>query len=105
MVKRIIKNSNAVGDNLAKTNTGAETIGKQETILKDIKSLIDQQEDPPPKPDQNKDDQNKDDKNKKDDKGDKGDKGDMNDKQGMPPMPMDKGMGDKGDKGDKGDMG
>ena len=77
VVERIIKNSNAVGDKLAKTDTGRETLGKQETILKDIESLIDQQEDPPPpKPDQNQD-KNKDDKNKDKKPDDMNDKDDM----------------------------
>lgn len=101
VVKRIIANSNAVGDKLAQTDTGSETLGKQETILKDIKSLIDRQEDPPPpKPDQNQDknDKKSGDMNKKDDKSDMGDKGD---KQDMPPMPMGKGMGDMSDQGDE----
>ncbi len=64
MVERIIKNSKAVGDKLAKTDTGTETRSTQDTILKDIQSLIDQQDDPPPpKPDQNPD-MNKDNKDK-----------------------------------------
>jgi hypothetical protein len=118
VVQRIIKNSNAVGDKLAMTDTGTETRGKQETILKDIQSLIDQQEDPPPpKPDQGQSDDRDKDKmpmggmDDKKDMGDMGDKDDKGDKQDTPPMP--KGMGDKGqkgskgmgDKGDKGDMG
>lgn len=100
VVQRIIKNSNAVGDKLAMIDTGTETRGKQETILKDIQSLIDQQENPPPKPDQNpSDDMNKDKSpmGGMDDKKDMGDKGDKGDKQDASPMP--KGKGDKGDKG------
>lgn len=107
VVQRIIKNSNAVGDKLAMTDTGTETRGKQETILKDIQSLIDQQEDPPPpKPDQGQsDDMNKDKMpmggmDDKKDMSDKGDKGDKGDKQDTPPMQ--KGMGDKGQKDGKG---
>jgi hypothetical protein len=48
VVERIVKNSKAVGDKLAQTDTGAETRGTQKTILKDIDSLIDRQENPPP---------------------------------------------------------
>lgn len=48
VVERIVKNSKDVGDKLAKTDTGAETRGTQKTILKDIDSLIEQQENPPP---------------------------------------------------------
>jgi hypothetical protein len=88
VVARIIKNSNAVGDKLAMTDTGAETLGKQGTILKDIESLIDRQENPPPpKPDQNQDKNDK----KPDDMNKKGDMGDKND---MPPKKKD--MGDMG---------
>ena len=42
VVERIITNSKAVGDKLAMTDTGTETRAKQETILKDIQSLIEQ---------------------------------------------------------------
>ena len=78
VVDRIIKNSKDVGEKLAKTDTGAETRGTQKTILKDIDSLIDQQENPPPQ-----DDMNKDDKDKKDMNKDGKDKKDMN-KNDMP---------------------
>jgi hypothetical protein len=65
VVDRIIKNSKDVGEKLAKTDTGTETRGTQKTILKDIDSLIDQQENPPPDSDMNMDkdkkDMNKDD--------------------------------------------
>jgi len=55
-VERIIKNSKAVGDKLAMTDTSTDTRKTQDTILKDIQSLIDQQENPPPpKPDQSQD--------------------------------------------------
>jgi hypothetical protein len=105
------------------TDTGTETRGKQETILKDIQSLIDQQENPPPpKPDQDQsDDRDKDkmpmgdmgDKQDKNDKTDKGDMGDMGDKKDSAPMPKGKGdkdgmgmgMGDMGDMGDDEPMG
>jgi hypothetical protein len=105
VVKRIIKNSNAVGDKLAITDTGAETLDKQEIILRDIKSLIDRQEDPPPsEPNQNQDkdgakpdDMKQKDQGDKADKGDKGDKGDKADKKEMSPMPMDKGTGNMSD--------
>src|SRR5580692_7882582 len=46
-VERIIKNSKVVGDKLAMTDTGNETRKTQDTILKDIQSLIDQEENPP----------------------------------------------------------
>jgi hypothetical protein len=48
VVERIVKNSKDVGDKLAKSDTGTETRGTQKTILKDIDSLIDQQDNPPP---------------------------------------------------------
>ena len=100
VVDRIIKNSKAVGDNLAKTDTGNETRAKQDTILRDIQSLIDQQDDPPPpKPDQNQD-MNKDNKDNKDNKEKEKKPNDMNDKKpDMMPMgmnempPMKKDMG------------
>lgn len=95
VVERIIKNSNAVGDKLASTDTGAETRSKQDTILKDIQSLIDRQEDPPPpKSDQNQDmNKDKKDKEKKPDdmnnkKSDMMPMGNMGD---MPPMKKDMG--------------
>ena len=80
-MERIIKNSKAVGDKLAMTDTGMATCGTQDTILKDIQSLIDQQNDPPPSPDQNPDQnkKNMDDMNKKDDMMPMGGMGDMND--------------------------
>jgi hypothetical protein len=91
VVQRIIKNSNAVGDKLARTDTGSETLGQQATILKDIQSLIDQQDDPPPpKPDQSQD---------KSDKSDSKDKKDM--KQDMPMG----GMGEKEDMSPKSNEG
>jgi hypothetical protein len=109
VVERIIKNSNAVGDKLAKTDTGTETRAKQDTILKDIQSLIDQQEDPPPpKPDQNQDqDKNKDQEKDKNDKDQEKKPNDKNDKKSdmmpmgnmgeMPPMKNDMGgMGGMG---------
>jgi hypothetical protein len=60
VVDRIIKNSEAVGDKLAKTDTGPDTQTTQTKILKDIDALLNQ-DNPPPKPDQNQDkDKNKD---------------------------------------------
>jgi hypothetical protein len=96
VVDRIIKNSKAVGDKLAMTDTGPDTQQKQDTILKDIQSLIDQQENPPPpKPDQNqdKDKQDQKDKDKKpDDKNNKKDDmmpmAGMNDMSPKKDMPM-----------------
>src|SRR5205085_1791114 len=44
VVERIVKNSKAVGDKLAMTDTGEETRGTQKTILKDIDSLLEQQD-------------------------------------------------------------
>lgn len=105
VVQRIIKNSKTVGDKLAMTDTGTETRQTQEKILKDIQSLIDQQDNPPPSPDKNPDknpdkepdkkQKNMDDtKDKKPDdmnkKSDMMPQGGMND---MPPMPKDMGMG------------
>jgi hypothetical protein len=93
VVERIIKNSKTVGDKLAMTDTGMETRGTQATILKDIQSLIDQQENPPPKPDQNQD-KNKDEKDKQpqdmNKKDDQMPMGGMND---MQPKKMDMNMG------------
>jgi hypothetical protein len=64
VVDRIIKNSKDVGDKLAKTDTGEQTRGTQKGILKDIDSLIEDQENPPPMGGDS-DDMNKDkDKNK-----------------------------------------
>ncbi|HXD84949.1 MAG TPA: hypothetical protein VN641_00535 [Urbifossiella sp.] len=63
VVERIVKNSQAVGNKLAKTDTGSETRGKQTTILKDIDSLIDQQENPPPMGGDSNDKKNDDKKN------------------------------------------
>ena len=96
-VERIIKNSKEVGDKLANTDTGTETRNTQDTILKDIQSLIDQQENPP-KGDQGQDKNNdqkndkpNDQKNKSDDQKNNSDKpmADMNENQapksGMPP--------------------
>ncbi len=54
-IERIIKNSTAVGDKLAITDTGTETRKTQDIILSDIKSLIEQQENPPPKSGQSQD--------------------------------------------------
>lgn len=68
VVGRIIKNSKDVGDRLAKTDTGTDTRGTQDKILKDIDALINRQEDPPPPEDK-----------------DKNDKNDKNDTKDMPP--------------------
>lgn len=54
IVERIIKNSKDVGDKLAVTDTGTDTRGKQDKILKDIDALLNQ-DDPPPKSDMNQD--------------------------------------------------
>ena len=106
VVERIIKNSKAVGDKLAMTDTGTETRGTQTKILKDIESLIDQQENPPPQSDQ---DQQKNQDSAKDKKNDSKPMGGMNDKpmnkdskkdmnkdmggMGEPPMKKDMDMG------------
>ena len=97
VVERIIKNSKSVGDKLAMTDTGTETRGTQDTILKDIQSLIDQQENPPsPMPDRNQD-KNNDEKDKKPDdmnkKNDTMPMGGMND---MQPKKTDMNMGGTG---------
>jgi len=83
VVDRIIRNSKDVGDKLAKTDTGAETRGTQKTILKDIESLIDQQENPPPQGGDDKD-KNKDMNKDKNDMG-KGDMPKDKDMNGMDP--------------------
>lgn len=102
-VQRIIKNSNVVGDKLAMTDTGTETRKTQDTILKDIQSLIDQQENPPPSNSGQNQDMNKDDKPK--DKNDKSDMMPMNDMGGMPPrkkdMQSNEGMGQPPKDGDQ----
>ncbi|QJW98541.1 hypothetical protein [Frigoriglobus tundricola] len=109
VVDRIIKNSKDVGDQLAKTDTGAGTLEKQNKILSDIDALINRQDDPPPpKSDDNKDkDKNKD----KDDKDPMSkDNQDPMSKEPMksdaPPqkgdMPMDKNMGSGKDTGKDG---
>ncbi|HEY3787224.1 MAG TPA: hypothetical protein VGL71_00160 [Urbifossiella sp.] len=87
VVERIVKNSNAVGDKLAKTDTGKETRGQQDKILKDIESLIEQQENPPPQDGDDSKDENKD-QNKNQDMNPKGGmdpKGDMQPKGGQQP--------------------
>jgi hypothetical protein len=71
VVDRIVKNGKAVGDRLAKTDTGADTRKTQDGILKDIDALLNPpDEPPPPKPDENKD-KEKDNKDKKDEPKDK----------------------------------
>jgi hypothetical protein len=80
IVERIIKNSNAVGDKLAMTDTGTDTRKTQDRILKDIDALLNPDDPPPPKPDQSQDQQkDKDDKNKDKNK-DKGQDGHPKDK-------------------------
>ena len=69
VVERIVVNSKAVGEKLAMTDTGKETRGKQDSILKDIDALIDQQDNPPPQGGGDSSDKNKDqDKDKGKDK-------------------------------------
>ncbi len=71
VVERIIKNSRDVGDKLAMTDAGKATRKTQEKILKDIESLLNQ-EDPPPMPDQNpKPDEQKDNKDQNPDQSNK----------------------------------
>jgi hypothetical protein len=87
-VERIIKNSKVVGDKLAMTDTGTDTQKTQDTILKDIQSLIDQKENPPPpSPNQNQD-MNKD--QKENQPNDKDKKDDMMPMPGMNDMPPQK---------------
>jgi hypothetical protein len=62
VVDRIIKNSKDVGDKLAKTDTGADTQKKQDTILSDIDALINRQDDPPPQSDDKDKEKNQNDK-------------------------------------------
>jgi hypothetical protein len=93
VVERIIKNSNAVGDKLAMTDTGTDTRKTQDTILKDIDALLNQHDDSSKSgQDQNPDMNNKDMQNKSDSKDKKDDM-----------MPM--GGMDQKDKKDKKDMG
>lgn len=93
-VDRIIKNSKAVGDRLARTDTSTGTRSTQDKILKDIDSLINRQENPPPKSgggSDNKNDMNQD-KSQDQSKNDMNPSGGMSDtqnqsnpKNGMPP--------------------
>jgi hypothetical protein len=83
VVERIIKNSKAVGDKLAQTDTGPSTRSTQGKILKDIDALINRQKNPPPSGgggnSQNKNDQKNSDSNKDQ-------KNDMNPMGGNQPM-------------------
>jgi hypothetical protein len=83
-VERIIKNSKAVGDKLAMTDLGTDTRMTQKTILNDIQSLIDRQENPPPQSGQDKKDSKDNQPNEKDKKNDMMPMNGMND---MPPPP------------------
>ena len=87
IVERIIKNSNVVGDKLAMTDTGTDTRKTQDTILKDIDALLNQDNPPPPKPDQSQDQQK--DKNQDMNK-------DMNKDKGQDNNPKDKNQDGKG---------
>ena len=73
IVERIIANSKDAGERLSKTDTGTETQKKQATVLKDIDTLLNQQDDskgggsdkdmnPDMNPDQKKDDKKQDSK-------------------------------------------
>jgi hypothetical protein len=86
VVERIVKNSQAVGDKLASTDTGTETRGKQKTILKDIDSLIDQQENPPPPMGSDSNDKKNDDKKNQDKKDEGKSNPDKNSQSGMDPQ-------------------
>lgn len=66
-VDRIIKNSKAVGDRLAGTDTGAATRSTQDRILKDIESLINMQNDSDSKSGGDSSDKDKDQKSNKND--------------------------------------
>lgn len=50
IVRRIIANSHAVGDKLARTETGTDTQRTQQAILRDIDKLLDRKDPPPPDP-------------------------------------------------------
>jgi hypothetical protein len=96
-VERIIKNSRDVSDKLARMDTSASTRETQERILRDIRSLLQQDDNPPPpkpdqSPDKKKDDKDpKDPENKQDQKQDQ--KQDMMPMSGMnEPMPSKKDM-------------
>ena len=91
VVERIIKNSQAVGDKLAQTDTGTDTRTTQGKILKDIDSLLNRQDDPPPQGGGGAGDQ-KNQKDKNNDQKKDGKSGDQK-KDGMPPQ------GDKEPKG------
>ncbi len=67
-VDRIIKNSKAVGDKLADTDTGEATRSTQDRILKDIESLIDMQNDSSSKSGSDSSDKDKNQKDKSDGK-------------------------------------
>jgi hypothetical protein len=96
VVDRIIKNSNRVGDKLAKTDIGNDTQDIQNSILKDIQSLIDlEDKTPPPKSgddksnEDNKPEQQPEDKsNKKEQPMPMGGMKDMQPMDGMKQQPM-----------------
>ncbi|HSQ58667.1 MAG TPA: hypothetical protein VLM40_23300 [Gemmata sp.] len=100
VVDRIIKNSNAVGDKLAMTDTGKDTRKTQDTILKDIDKLLDQ-DNPSPKSSQDQNQQNDSNQSK-----DKSQQNGSNDKKqegkgGGMSEPKDEGMGGGGGGGDQ----
>jgi len=100
VVERIIKNSKDAGEKLAMTDTGIGTRKTQETILKDIDTLLNQ-DPPPPKSDKDKDKDKDQDQDKKQDPNEKKkDMDPMTGKDDMPPKmkdPMPMGMGGMGD--------
>src|SRR5438309_1560818 len=64
IVERIIANSKDAGERLGQTDTGTETQKKQATVLKDIDTLLNQQDNPSGGSDKDKNqDQKKDDMN------------------------------------------
>jgi len=92
VVERIIKNSKDAGEKLAMSDTGIGTRKTQETILKDIDTLLNQ-DPPPPKSDKDQDKDKDKDKDKKQDPNEKKDMDPMTGKDEMPPkmkdpMPM-----------------
>jgi hypothetical protein len=95
IVGRIIKNSKTVGDKLAMTDTGADTLKTQDKILKDIDALLNP--DDPPNSGQDQDDK----KDKQDPMGNKDKKDDhpKDDKDDMGPMPKGGDMQPKNDAG------
>ena len=100
-VERIIKNSKSVSDKLAMSDIGTETRKTQGVILKDIQSLIDQQENPPSSNSNQNQDMDKD--KKPNDMNDMKNDMPMNDKSNQKKDMPGNGGTDQGPKGDGSD--